>query len=131
MHKEKLSSDFKPHKIGLAKILGDTEIQIMELIWKKERCTVRDIYEEIRIQREIAYTTILTIMQRLVSKKLLNLETDRKTYYYTPAFSKEDLINQITQNVIDSLLEEFPDLVYDYLFENYKKTAESKEDVTD
>lgn len=113
--------EFKPHNKGLRKIFGETETEIMELLWTMERVTVRDIYEVINQRRGIAYTTILTIMNRLKKKKLLRAESTGKTYFYTPVLSREQLIAQMTHKVIDSLIDEFPEPVSDYLLEQIKK----------
>ena len=73
-------SDFKPHKAGLKKILGELEADIMEIVWDRERVAVRDVYEHLRLQKKCAYTTIMTVMGRLADKGLLNKEAQGNAY---------------------------------------------------
>ncbi len=100
-------SDFKPHKMGIKKVLGDLEAEIMNIVWGAGKATVREVYETLRLQREIAYTTVMTIMGRLAEKKLLNKESLGNAYVYTPTVTKEEFTRYIVSEVLDGLLEDF------------------------
>ena len=67
----KYSFTFDPHKKGVRKILGDLEADIMEVVWSKTTITVREVFGELKKTREIAYTTVMTVMTRLAEKGLL------------------------------------------------------------
>jgi len=54
--------------------LGPLELAIMQLMWKNQSSTVREIYEELKEQRKIKITTVSTTMNRLYEKGLLNRE---------------------------------------------------------
>lgn len=54
--------------------LGPLELAIMQLMWKNQSSTVREIYEELKKQRNIKITTVSTTMNRLYEKGLLNRE---------------------------------------------------------
>lgn len=99
--------EFKPHKLGLRKVLGDLEAEIMEVIWQREQVLVRDVHRELTKKREIAYTTIMTVMGRLVEKGLLVREQVGNSYVYRPSRSRADFTRLVVQEVIDGLLEEF------------------------
>ncbi len=104
---KKLISDFKPHKMGYKKVLGDLEAEVMTIIWKSNKVTVRDVYEQLRLKKTLAYTTIMTIMSRLAEKGLLQKESQGNAYVYTPAISESDFAKQVVSEVLDGLLEEF------------------------
>lgn len=104
---KKFISDFRPHKMGLKKVLGDLEADVMKVIWKKNKATVRDVYEQLRLEKKLAYTTVMTIMTRLADKGLLSKEPQGNAYLYTPSVSEADFANMIVSEVLDGLLEEF------------------------
>ena len=63
---------FDPRKKGLRKILGDLEADVMEAIWALGHATVHDVLERLAAaDRELAYTTVMTVMSRLADKGLL------------------------------------------------------------
>ena len=104
---KKLISNFKPHKIGYKKVLGDLEAEVMKIVWKTDKVTVRDVYEKLCPEKNLAYTTIMTIMSRLAEKGLLQKEPQGNAYLYTPAISESDFAKQVVSEVLDGLLEEF------------------------
>lgn len=123
--KKKVISDFKPHKIGLRKVLGDLEADIMEAVWKAEKATVRDIYEQLRLEREIAYTTVMTVMGRLADKKLLKKQASGSAYLYIPTVSQEDFSKQVVSEVLDGLLEEFAEPALSHLVDRLSNEDEN------
>lgn len=121
-----LISDFKPHKIGLKKVLGDLEADIMMIVWQAKRATVREVYEKLRLQREIAYTTVMTIMGRLADKKLLEKEQQGNAYVYSPTISQEQFSKQVASEVLDGLLEEFGEPAISHFVEKIGSEDENK-----
>ena len=51
-------------------VLTENELEIMKLVWKLSPVTVRDVYEELRRHRKVAYTTVMTMMGILEEKGL-------------------------------------------------------------
>jgi predicted transcriptional regulator len=70
---------------------GDLEAVIMELVWEHGRSvTVRDLFDELRQERPIAYTTVMSTMDNLHRKGWLDRVKDGKAYRYTPTASREE-----------------------------------------
>ncbi|MBS4021184.1 MAG: BlaI/MecI/CopY family transcriptional regulator [Dethiobacter sp.] len=108
--KTRFPVDFRPGMHGLSKMLGHLESEIMEIIWQKgEEVCVRDVYAELALRREIAYTTVMTIMGRLADKKLLTKRKSSNTSFFEPAMSRREFTEKVVCNVVDSLLEDFAD----------------------
>ena len=59
---------FSPTKDGLVKVLGPLETEIMQIIWQDERSTVKKVHRKLSQHRDIAYTTVMTTMSRLVRR---------------------------------------------------------------
>lgn len=99
--------DFKPGRKGLGKVLGDLEAEIMEEIWAKGACTVRDVYEGLRLKKRIAYTTVMTVMSRLADKGLLVKDRDGAAFVYRPSVSRDEFRQGVVAKVITGLLDGF------------------------
>lgn len=99
--------DFRPNRKGISKVLGELESEIMEEVWRRGSCSVRDVYEELRLKKKIAYTTVMTIMTRLAEKELLRKEKDGTAFIYHPAVSKEQFGREVTSQIIAGLVDGF------------------------
>ncbi len=72
------------------RVLGDLESTIMDRMWSYRRpASVRDVLEDLRRDREIAYTTVMTVMDKLHKKGLLRRQALGKAYIYEPVLTKE------------------------------------------
>lgn len=122
----KIFSDFKPKQQGLKKVLGELEADIMEICWNKQPVSVRDVYQELLLRREIAYTTVMTIMGRLADKGLLSKETKGNAFIYTPVMTKNEFTKKVVAQVLDGLLDEFAEPTYNHLVDRMSKEDEAK-----
>ena len=66
--------------------------------------TVRDVYETLRERRQIAYTTVMTVMNNLVKKDLLTQDKTNIAYVYTPAIPGREVAHIVLDSVVDRLL---------------------------
>src|ERR1035437_8088598 len=82
-------------------ILTDQELEIMEVIWERERATVRDVYETLLEHRKIAYTTVMTMMKILEEKKYLKKTQEDRAYVYRPTKPKNQVIRGMVREFID------------------------------
>ena len=89
------------------KTLGFLELKVMKVIWRKEKCTVRDVVEDLKKKRLLAYTTIMTVMDNLYKKGFVKRVKVKKTYHYEP-FAYENLF------IRSSILKAFQNLVSEY-----------------
>jgi predicted transcriptional regulator len=85
--------------------LGELETSIMEIMWKRDCATVRCVVDLIRQKKKIAYTTVMTVMARLVTKKLLQRHKDSTgAYVYCPCISKKAFQEGASKIAINTLL---------------------------
>src|SRR5215213_4289722 len=82
--------------------LGKLERQVMEETWRLGEVSVRDIHRT--FDQQIAYTTLMTTLDRLFKKKLLERRKDGRAFVYAPVVSREDLDRGIKEDVVDGLL---------------------------
>jgi predicted transcriptional regulator len=82
---------------------GDLEAVIMDRIWDREgeTTTVRDIFDELAAEREIAYTTVMSTMDNLHGKGWLAREKDGKAYRYWPTLTREQHTARLMRDALD------------------------------
>jgi predicted transcriptional regulator len=93
---------FKRPREVVSVALGKLERQVLEETWRRGETTVRDVY--IAFEEKIAYTTLMTTLDRLFKKNLLDRRKDGRAFSYTPLVSREELEQGIREDVIDGLL---------------------------
>ncbi|HUR06652.1 MAG TPA: BlaI/MecI/CopY family transcriptional regulator [Nonomuraea sp.] len=99
---------FDPSKKGLRKILGDLEADVMEAIWVLGTATVHDVHQRLAdANRELAYTTVMTVMSRLADKGLLEKQKGGQAYVYRPASTREEFTKRTVGTVLSELLDDF------------------------
>ncbi|MBA3798817.1 MAG: BlaI/MecI/CopY family transcriptional regulator [Geodermatophilaceae bacterium] len=81
--------------------LGELEAAIMDRLWTWRRpATVREVLDDLRQTRPIAYTTVMTVMDTLHRKELLRRERDGRAYRYEAVLSREEHSAQLMQTVL-------------------------------
>ncbi|MEV6280719.1 BlaI/MecI/CopY family transcriptional regulator [Nocardia sp. NPDC051832] len=83
---------------------GELEAVIMDRIWDRdsEHTTVRDLYEELCAEREIAYTTVMSTMDNLHRKGWLVRERAGKAYRYWPSLTREEHSARVMLEALES-----------------------------
>lgn len=82
--------------------LGKLERQVLEEAWRRGEVSVRDIY--VAFDERIAYTTLMTTLDRLFRKQILDRCKDGRAFLYSPAVTREEFEHGIREDVIDGLL---------------------------
>ncbi len=82
---------------------GELESAIMDMLWSSaQTATVRDVLEKLRGSRQIAYTTVMTVMDNLHRKGWLQRERDGRAYRYRPTSSREQYVAELMRDALDS-----------------------------
>jgi predicted transcriptional regulator len=68
--------------------LGPLEIAVMETMWTRGAGNVRDVSD--RLGRSLAYTTVMTTLDRLYKKGLLSRRKSDRAFIYSAAFTREE-----------------------------------------
>ena len=94
-----------PHSTSAPR-LGDLERVVMDHLWDHagpEGATVRDVHEALESDREIAYTTVMTVLDRLAKKDLVTRERDGRAWRYLAAASREELTARTMRRTLDDM----------------------------
>jgi BlaI family penicillinase repressor len=65
----------------------ESELEILQILWEKQSCTVRDVHEELTRYKEAGYTTTLKLM---AEKGLVERDTTNRTHIYKAAVNQAD-----------------------------------------
>lgn len=90
-------------------LLGPLENEVMDIVWKRGPVTVREMVEDVGRARDLAYTTVMTVMVRLHAKGLLLRERNGKTYLYRAAFTQDEHHARISRDLARGLVSQFGD----------------------
>jgi predicted transcriptional regulator len=97
--------------------LGPLEQRLLETLWARGTATVRELVEDSR--EVLAYTTLMTTLDRLFKKNLLTRVAEGRAFRYSPRFTREELHREVAGNVFRELLDASPEssLPLSYLVE--------------
>lgn len=106
----------------LEAIFGTLEAKVMKKIWEmRTPVRVREVYEKLKREKKIAYTTVMSTMNTLFEKGLLDRKVTRGRggllYVYWPKCTRQEIERSTVKQVIDSLIRNFGDSVTSYLYE--------------
>jgi BlaI family penicillinase repressor len=86
-------------------LLTKQELEIMKIVWQRKRATVRDVYETLRRDRQIAYTTVMTVMKILEKKGFLRKWQEDRAYVYQAVHSKEQTIRHMVRDFVERVFD--------------------------
>lgn len=82
--------------------LGPLELSVMEVVWRVGACNVRDVVQQ--LDRALAYTTVMTTMDRLYKKGLLDRSKCERAFLYSPRITKGHWERQRTDDLLAGFL---------------------------
>jgi predicted transcriptional regulator len=82
--------------------LGNLESELMERVWRRGELSVRDLHAE--LAPRLAYTTVMTTMDRLYKKGMLQRRKVGKAFLYVAALSEQEYQEQLAQHLFGMVL---------------------------
>lgn len=99
----------------------------MEVVWKLKNASVRDVLDIIKKKKQIAYTTIMTVMSRLFDKGILKREMDESgAYVYQPTRCRESFLANASRRALQAFIREYGDVAVAQ-FVDIVETSDSKQ----
>lgn len=88
--------------------LGETEMEVLQLVWKLGEAAVNDVRAIILEERKVAYTTIMTVMKNLSEKGYLSYRKEGVTYVYSPARPAEEVRSSLLEHLVSKVFKGSP-----------------------
>lgn len=118
---ERPQTVFRPSEKGLRKVFGGLEADIMEFVWREGTVTASEVWEALRKKRDLAYTTVKTVMGRLAQKGHLKRRMRDRAYSYEPAMGREEFLRAVSEEVLEGVLLDFAEPVRAQLVQALKR----------
>jgi BlaI family penicillinase repressor len=85
--------------------LTPQELAIMKVVWQRDQATVRDVYETLRERRQVAYTTVMTMMKILDDKGYLKKSREDRAYVYRPSRPRQQVVGAMVRDFVDRVFD--------------------------
>lgn len=79
---------------------SDAELEILQILWERGPSTVRDVWEQVKQNRDVGYTTILKQMQVMTEKGFLRADKAERSHVYKPQVSEGRVQNRLLKQLL-------------------------------
>ena len=91
------------------------EMECLKALWSLGRGSVREVQGSLTAQRPLAYTTVMTVMDRLARRGCVQRERAGRSFVYTPLVSRDDVQRVAVQDLVESLFDGSRDSLRQFL----------------
>lgn len=106
--------------------LSNLELEIMNIVWENEVCSVREVLTKISKQKDLAYTTVATILGRLLDKGLVIRNEKNLVIHYSPKISKEEYSKSLSGTFFTKFFQSYGDIALASFAESIEKLPKDK-----
>ena len=90
------------------KLLTKVELELMTILWRLGEGSVTQVLGELSEGRDLAYTSVSTILRILEQKKILETRKEGRSHIYIPLLSKVEYEAKTVRHVVDRVFEGAP-----------------------
>ncbi|KOR82901.1 transcriptional regulator [Bacillus sp. FJAT-22058] len=112
--------NFKYDKVGLNRFFGPLEANIMEYLWEKDEQSIKAVQQSLELDKPINFNTVMTVMNRLVEKGILEKRSEGRLSLFRPVQSKEEFFEEQSKKLTENLLDEFGGAVISHMLDAMK-----------
>ena len=99
----------------------------MKVVWRLESATVRDVYEALLARRQIAYTTVMTMMRILEEKGYLKKTVAERAHVYRPVRPRHQVLGAMLRDFVDRVFDGASDAVLVHLAKDNRLTERQRQ----
>jgi len=85
--------------------LGDLQLRIMKILWGSGEATVAAVHEELAREKDLAYTTIATMLRKMEGRGLVKHRLEGRSFIYRAAVGEEAVSRGMADHLLDRLFE--------------------------
>ena len=86
-------------------ILSETQLEIMNVVWDHEECSVADVWKILNDRRGVSRNTVQTLIVRLEDKGWLTHREDNGAFFYVATVSRNDAQQRCVQRIIETVFD--------------------------
>lgn len=117
--------NFKYGEVGLNRFFGSLEAKIMDILWEAEELSIKEVQLRLEKEKQINFNTVMTVMNRLLEKGILQKRLKGRLSLFRPVESKEMFIEQQSKRLTENLMDEFGGVVINHMIDALKDVDQS------
>lgn len=115
---------FKMNENGLNRFFGPLEAKIMEILWNNHEMTIKDVQRVLEQEKMTNFNTVMTVMNRLVEKGILQKRSEGRSSMYKPVQSRIEFLNAQSKEMTHELMDEFGNVVVSHMLDALEEVDE-------
>ena len=108
---------FKINESGLNRFFGPLEAKIMDILWNDVEMTIKDVQQVLDKEKMTNFNTVMTVMNRLVEKGILEKRAEGRSSLYKPVQSRVEFLSQQSKEMTNELMDEFGNVVVSHMLD--------------
>ena len=109
--------------------LGETEMEVLHHVWDLGEATVADVRERILDDRDVAYTTVMTVLKTLAAKGYLDYHKEGRSYVYQPAEEPDAVQHSLLQRLMEKVFQGSPSALVQTLVQREDLSDDEREEI--
>jgi len=111
------------------KLLTEVELELMTILWRLGEGSVADVIEHLPKDRDLAYTSVSTILRILEQKEILKTRKEGRGHTYIPTLKKSDYEVKAVTQVVDKVFDGTPVALVRQLLDSGKIDAKELDEL--
>lgn len=83
--------------------LGDLQLRMMKVLWERGEATVAEMHKAVGQERDLAYTTVATMLRKMEQRALVSHHTDGRSFVYRAAVAADAVTRGMADHLLDRL----------------------------
>lgn len=108
---------FAMNESGLNRFFGPLEAKIMDILWNEVEMTIKDVQKVLDKEKITNFNTVMTVMNRLVEKGILQKRVEGRSSLYKPVQTREEFLNTQSKEMTNELMVEFGSVVVSHMLD--------------
>lgn len=85
--------------------VGDLQLRILQVLWAKPEATVAEVNASLKPERDLAYTTVATMLRKMEARGLVSHREDGRSFLYRANVSAEQIGQGMADHMVEKLFE--------------------------
>lgn len=108
---------FNINESGLNRFFGPLEAKIMDVLWNDVEMTIKDVQTVLDREKLTNFNTVMTVMNRLVEKGILQKRVEGRSSLYKPVLSRIEFLHAQSKEMTNELMDEFGNVVVSHMLD--------------
>ncbi len=115
---------FNKNESGLNRFFGPLEAKVMDILWNRDEMSIKEVHQILDQEKQVNFNTIMTVMNRLVDKNILQKRTAGRSSLFKPIQSRVEFLNMQSKEMTNELIDEFGDVVVSHMLDALEEADE-------